>query len=308
MKTFFLFFLVLLLSFSTEKKPKNDLEKEHLKGNVKYLRKVSFNAVDKFGEIVRDGFGSAGFLSPDDVQNKYNDKGFLTESMAKYFDGDTLIFQEIYTYDGEGNEIEVYQSNSEGESGKETNTYDDRYNPIEVNRYYPIDSLEASWRYTYKYDDKDNIIEETTYTNGSSEGRLVTYTYDEKHNMTEASVYTIEGLLHWKNTYKYDDYGNKIEYKTYSNGSLSWHEIYKYDDKRNKIESNKLNPYGSDFKNIYKYDDKNNLIEENTYYNGSLSTHEIYKYDYDERNNWIKQIHFIDGIPKYIIERQIEYY
>ena len=91
------------------------------------------------------------------ILNKYNDKGFLTESIAKYFDGDTLIFQEIYTYDGVGNEIEVYQSNSEGESGKETHTYDDRYNPIEVNRYYPIDSLEASWRYTYKYD-RNNFV------------------------------------------------------------------------------------------------------------------------------------------------------
>lgn len=308
MKAFVLLFIVLILSFSSENKQQNDLERANLKGNVKSLRQVSFNVVDKFGEIAKDGFGGAGWFGPYDFLNKYNDKGFLTESIEKYFDGDTLIFQMIYTYDGKGNEIETYQSSSEGESGKETHKYDDKGNPIEVNTYYPIDSLEMSYRYTYKYDDKDNIIEETTYTNGSSEGRLVTYTYDDKDNKTEAKIYTTEGILHWNIIYKYDDDGNEIEMLSYINGSLNMHKIQKYDNKGNKIESKEFNTNATDFKSIYKYDDKNNLIEENTYYDGSLRDHEIYEYDYDERNNWIKQIHFINGIPKYIIERQIEYY
>ena len=205
MKTFFLIIVVLILSISSENRQKNDLEKEHLKGNVKSLRQVSFNVVDKFGEIVKDGFGGAGWFGSDDFLNKYNDKGFLTESIAKYFDGDTLIYQEIYTYDDKGNEIEVYQSNSEGESGKETHKYDDKGNPIEVNTYYPIDSLEMSYRYTYKYDDKDNIIEETNYTNRSSEGRLVTYSYDDNDNITEVKGYTTEGYLYWKIIYTYDE-------------------------------------------------------------------------------------------------------
>lgn len=309
MKAFVLLFIVLILSFSSENKQQNDLERSNLKGKVKTLRQISYHAIDKFGEITKGDIDGSGILAPGEYYNKYNDKGFLTESIAKYFDGDTLIFQEIYTYDGYGNEIEIYQSNSEGEIGKETHKYDDKGNPIELNRYYPVDSLEATWRYTYKYDDNDNIIEETTYTNGSSEGRLVTYTYDDKDNLTEVSVYTTVGILHWKNTYKYDDKGNETEMNSYSyDGSLSWKEISKYDDNGNKIESNRFNPYATDFKYIYKYDDKNNLIEEHTYYDGSLSKYEIYKYDYDKKNNWIKQIHFIDGIPKYIIERQIEYY
>jgi len=309
-KAFFLSFVVLILICSSGNKQKNDLEKENLKGNVKSLREASFNAVDNFSEITKGDRGGAGWFGPYEYYNKYNNKGFLTESVAKYFDGDSLILQEVCKYDDKGHEIEQYHSNSDGESGKETSKYDDIGNIIELNRYYPVDSLEASWKYTYKFDDKGNIIEENTYTNGSAEGRLVTYKYDEKDNLIEAKVYTTDSILHWKTTFKYDDKGNKIEKNMYSyDGSLSGKEIYKYDDRGHRIEtSNSYQDGILHWKNTYKYDDNDNLIEETYLSDNGSSSQKIYKYEYDEKNNWIRQIQFRNDIPQYIIEREIAYY
>lgn len=33
-----------------------------------------------------------------------------------------------------------------------------------------------------------------------------------------------------------------------------------------------------------------------------------YKYEYDNKGNWVKRIKFGDKIPKYVIERKIEYF
>jgi len=284
MKAFVLLFIVLILSFSSENKQQNDLERANLKGKVKTLRQISFYAVDKFGEIKKGERGGSGLFTPDEYYNKYNVKGFIIERVERYFgDGDSLILEEIYKYNDKGNKININQFFPNGESGKETFKYDDKGNPIELSRYYPVDSLEISWKYTYKYDDNDNIVEKNTYTNGSLEGSLVTYKYDDKDNLTEVSVYTIDGLLHWKNIFIYDDKGNEIEKNSFQNGSLSWKEISKYDDNGNKIESS------------------------NFYQNG-VNHKYIYKYDYDKKNNWIKRIDFGGDTPKYIIERIIEYY
>ncbi|WP_242086487.1 hypothetical protein [Aestuariivivens sediminis] len=93
MKTFYLFFLVLLLSFLFIKGQKNNLEKHYLKGDFKYLRQVSYHAVDKFDEIVKGRFSGAGLLTPKDIQNKYNYKHFLTTSITKQFgNGDSLFY------------------------------------------------------------------------------------------------------------------------------------------------------------------------------------------------------------------------
>ena len=52
-----------------------------------------------------------------------------------------------------------------------------------------------------------------------------------------------------------------------------------------------------------------NAIEKNCYTSdGILLSKYTYKYEYDNKENWNKQIEFEDDKPKYIIEREIEYY
>ena len=135
--------------------------------------------------------------------------------------------------------------------------------------------------------------------------------YDEKGNEIESNGYNSDGSLDYKYTYKYDEKGNKIEWNSYkSDGSLNYKFTYKYDEKGNEIEWNSYNSDGSlDYKYTYKYDEKGNEIESNRYKSdGSLNYKFTYKYEFDKQDNWIKKIIFLNEIPKYILEREYEYY
>jgi len=286
MKAFFLLFVVLILSSSSVNKQKSDLDKENLKGNVKSLRQVSFYAVEKFGAITKGKRGGESLIESNDFHNKYNEKGFLIERNS-YLDG-TLYLIEIYTYDDNDNNIEVFQSTSEGENGKVIYNYDDKGNLIEENSYYPDDSLKASYKYTNKYDNNDNLIEQNTYlSNGSLSWREI-YTYDKNGKLIENNKYQSNGSFDNKDTFKYDNNGYLIEITRYlPDSSLYYKDRYIYDEKGNPIERNYDRPSDGKFTTSFK---------------------DTYQYDYDEKNNWIKKVHFKDKIPKHIIEREIKYY
>ena len=199
----FLLSILFLISCANNEKEKNDLSKENLKGNVKSVKKNSFVAVDKFGEISKGG--------------RLKEQDFMNHQI-----------------------------------------------------------------------------------------------FDNKGNKIERNGYDSDGSLSNKWTYKHDDKGNQIEGNCYdSNGSLSLKYTYKHDDKGNQIERIGYDSDGSFFnKWTYKDDDNGNLIESNIIYDsdGSLSFKYNYEYTYDEKNNWIKCIEFINDIPLEIVEREIEYF
>ena len=187
--------------------------------------------------------------------------------------------------------------------------FNDKGNIVEENWYNPGDFFNL--KRTYKYNDKGNVIKRNQY-NSDSDGSLDyrnTYKYNDKGNKIECNVYYLKSSgTYITNTHSE---GNKIEYNGYNpNGSLNSKTKYKYDDKGNIVEYNRYNSDGSlDIRYIDKYDDKGNIIEENRYNSdGSLDYKYTYKYEYDEKYNWIKKIYYKDGIPKFISEREIEYY
>jgi hypothetical protein len=103
--------------------------------------------------------------------------------------------------------------------------------------------------------------------------------------MIEALFYSPDGEAGNKSTWKYDNRGNMIEALLYNSDG----------------EAGK--------KMIFKYDDRCNIIEETTYNSdGSIYEAWNYKYEFDKQGNWIKRIEYISIIPKYIVERGIEYY
>ena len=66
-----------------------------------------------------------------------------------------------------------------------------------------------------------------------------------------------------------------------------------YDDKGNCTEL------------IHKpYESKENISDDNDDKDYTSTS----KYEYDKNSNWIKQIEFMNGVPLYILEREIEYY
>lgn len=142
--------------------------------------------------------------------------------------------------------------------------------------------------------------------------RKRTYKYNHKGNEIELNGYDADGGWLGKITYKYDNIGNKIEKNVYdSDGILKVKTTYKYDDKTNMIEENMYDVDGSLLRqNTRKYDNKRNRVEESSYekISGEKTTVWNYKYEFDNKKNWTRKIVFIEGVAKYIIEREIEYH
>ena len=190
---------------------KNDLTEEKLKGKVKSIREIPYEAVEKFGEVVKGdalGFGK-------NLQITFNEKGNKLEENWFNPDG-RLDFKWTYKYDDKGNKIELNSFNHDGSlDSKFTFKYDDKGNQIEQNWFNPDGRLDFKW--TYKYDDKGNQIEENGF---NSDGRLSfksTYKYDDKGNKIEENSFNPDGSLYYKATYKYtyDQQGNWTQQITY---------------------------------------------------------------------------------------------
>ena len=83
---------------------KNDLTEEKLNGKVKSIREIPYEAVEKFGEVVKgdalDRFGKK-------LQITFNDKGNKLEENS--FNSDGSLSSKLtykYTYDQQGNWIQ----------------------------------------------------------------------------------------------------------------------------------------------------------------------------------------------------------
>ncbi|MFH1004720.1 MAG: hypothetical protein V1781_04395 [Bacteroidota bacterium] len=196
--------------------------------------------------------------------------------------------------------------------------FNDKGNIIEKILYWLWDDGNTySAKLTYKYDEKENLIEKNECKSDGTLNMKWIYKYDEKENRIEKNEYESDEILNRKYIYKYDEKGNISEEKgniseeircVSDKNSYSTKWTYKYDEKGNISEESE---YESDGKlnRTHKYDEKRNLIEE-TYYksDGTLFVKWTHKYECDEKNNCIRQIDYENKIPQYILEREIKYY
>lgn len=194
---------------------------------------------------------------------------------------DSISYSYISTYNN-NNHIETVVYFEDGLNKKFTSKYDDKGNLIEDNDYGTDGQLIK--KIIYFYDDEGNKIEKMSSCNNPSLGYIIKYKYDNNGNIIEANEYDGDCMLPFKFTYKYDDNANKIEENSYyTDGSF-----------RSKC--------------IYKYDNKGNMIERNEYMaDGSLSQISYRHDDFDNEGNWCKEIEFFDNKPWSIRTRKIEY-
>ena len=200
--------LAMLCLASCEKSTqKNDLAELKLNGKIKSIREIPYEAVEKFGEVVKEDV--LGIVN-ENLQITFNDKGNKLEENWFNPDG-SLSLKYTYKYDDKGNQIEENSFDADGSlSFKYTYKYDDKGNKIELNGFNPDGRLSS--KSTYKYDDKDNLIE----VNSDLDSKF-TYKYDDKGNKIEQNWFTTDGSLFSKWTYKYtydqqDNWTQKIIY------------------------------------------------------------------------------------------------
>lgn len=279
------------------------LENTDLKGKVKSLKKVIYGVVEKDGEINKG-----------EIQTHYyyyycfNKDGFNTEENSNVTTSDSILYnmKTIYKYDDENRFEKVIFSFGGGLFRENNYKYDDKDNFIEITVHTGSDDLFVV--YKYKYDNVGNIIEEKQNDSSGITISMNTFKYDGKENMIEHNCFFLKKSklrLLFKKKFKYDDRGKLTEMKL-NNLKIS----YKYDEKGYKTEEKIDITLGrSDQKTNYKYDNYGNVIEERTTYPKYKYTSTVtYKYEFDDNNNWIKRIVYLDKKPISITERTIEYY
>lgn len=227
-------FLLSLLFFSCNKYKINDLSEFKLKGKIKTIQEISYEALENNGRIEAGKRAKPAWKK--DTQRVFDKKGFLTEEIIYKTDGDIRsksIIEHKKNEISETNytafeEVIYTQSARLNEVGK-----------VIENVRYNADGEEVIKR-IYLYDEKLNLIEELQYFNQSKTPSVTNkYVYDEKGNKIEEYMYNPLGVLIAKWHSDYDENGSLIEENYFfSDGSLSAQDVYSYklDEKGNWIQ------------------------------------------------------------------------
>lgn len=282
----------------------SDLEEMELNGKVKSLEEVKYKASrnTKTNEFMKMGKLKINSLHAVYV---FNEEGNLKNTTWYDVDGNEGR-QEKYEYKPKKKEIVVTSYDAEGEkTSKRIDKYDKKGNKIE-HLVYMGDEKEP-YRETFKYDEAGNIIKEVAE---KADGPIVIdYSYDDKGSLIEQRQTQNDELM-MKETFQYDDEGGLIKSEQDERrivyGGLMYQKFYEKDKEieRRVLEDKKLkNRYE------YKYDDYGNEIGFTEYDpDGNITLQEEVKYEYGD-TDWLKEIPLnSSGVPKYILEREIEYY
>lgn len=257
----------------------NDLKKAELKGKVKSIKTTEYNAVERFGELVKDKSGETSIRI-------YNQEGMIIER-SEYFSNGSLNYKLKYSYDEKGNITdESYEDKSY--SSKAKYTYDKNGNLIEKSAYDANGDLKGRAKYTY--DENGNMIESSLY--GSEGSEKAKYSYDKKGNKVEGNYYNLDGKFSGKSKTAYDKKGNIIENSYYYGEELSYKTTFSYDKKGNMTAEETQYSYNEELDyqpynyRRYVYDEKGHIIE----YSIKIEGREEGKLSYDKKGNLIKEI------------------
>ncbi len=285
-------------------------------GYVKSYTELSYKTVERFGKIEKGAY-NYGFKEIMDVN------GNLIKAYS-YAADKTIIGKRNYQYNNHKNIIEVKYFNPKGKLlFKREYIYNDKEMLIEISRHAFIPSLKDRERHViYKYCENGLLAEIDYYDRRGSLKQKTINKYDEKRRKIESFEYSSYGSLRYSITYEYDEFDNMVQTNRYKHyGSFNdTQKTYTYDNNGNLIEESKYELYQKStgpFSSInrlsrimnYIYDENGRLIRKtfNKLDGGFLASY-AYEYDYDKQGNWIKRIQFENGVPRYILIREIEYY
>ncbi|GHV37562.1 hypothetical protein FACS1894178_9310 [Bacteroidia bacterium] len=280
-----LIFAAMIIGSSCAQKhqTKTSWELDGLKGKVKSLRTITYEAIDTLGKIAKGNIVDNVYGS---ILINYNRKGGWIEYRS-YTPAGKNRWAEIPSFDEKGNRMErrdyIFSESDSTLHRRYSNKYDNKGNLTTAFLYNASDSL--IWKRSYVYDNKGNETEICSYNATDILNWKVICAYDSKSNLIEENVYSASGNLDSKTIYKYDSKGNRIEQCGYkSDDSLESKTTYQYDENGFQVEVCKYNA------------------------DGKLDKRFAYKYKYDTKGNWIEKIDYKDDVAVRIYERKIEYY
>ena len=305
-----------LLSF-TQDSTKINIDKKkkylywlNLYGYVKTLTERSYSATSYQDKIQK------GKLTSKAIYN-FNTLGNILDKQK--FDGDT-IHPEIESIKRD-NKGHIFEWNTYYKDGSlhETSTfkYDDAGYKIEstwdiLDHHQKVPRLP---QYTFKEtnDERGNNIIHEVWIPDFKEDKLTlvnkwTYKYDKKNNKIE-ETYIFDSIVEDKKIYKYDSLGNQIEIDSYQgSGELTNKEITEYDINGNVVKISKFYSDGSLISRS-EYDGKGNEIADLRFDSKGFVSYKITrKYEYDDKGNWTVSYIYVNDIIQRINVRDFIYY
>ena len=229
-----------------------------LKGNVKSLEYATYEAIDKSGEIVANEeptyLGVTKILfDKNGNKTEWNNNrkiptGIMSDKSIYIYDGNKLIKEEYYDSDNK-KVLYTYEYNKEGYKSKK----------IKI-----MDNGETIDKVIYEYNSKGKLIKETEDISDLSPDPMVsTYKYDEKGNLIEYSSFSDYSEAFIK--YKYNEKNQLIEVKKPLIEEGEYTEYLIYDNNDNLIEKRHTNTgYYEDWKEArerYELDKRGNWIK-----------------------------------------------
>lgn len=211
---------------------------------------------------------------------EYNNNNRLIYERVDHKDGDGWSYR--YLYDNNGNEILCCDFDSKNQLIEITiKTYDADNNLVCRCIYDGNHNLLSKCEYIYEYDDKGNVIKESTITAKNSITKS-SISYDKKGNiiMTPTCILDKDTITSYT-TYSYDNNNNLIEKIEFENDIISTHIAYYPDGNETIKEINDYDENGK-LRLTWKYNIRGDKTESN------LVLPQTYEYEYDSHNNVIK--------------------
>ncbi len=272
-----------------------------LTDKVKVLKNLVHEPIEKFGEISKGKIVEPLFGSHEDnFKLEFNEIGLLTQYIRFNESGARSYFTE-FIYNSKNNKKEIKRTNSKDIITLLQKFEHNRSNQIitEYNQYWEKDESRIKYEYNTNYQlihkTIDNGLNNTDYN----------FKYSYKNNrISEILLKTGNGKF------------ESLEKISFSGKNIS--EIQELDQKGELIKIVK-----------FKFDNRNNLIYKsvtnkdekepaetffqfNKYNHLTIKKQKNFKikfvYKYDKKFNWISKIKYVNGIAKYVINREIEYY
>jgi hypothetical protein len=271
---------------------KNDRELSKLKGKVKSVSEINYSGAGKC--LTNIFFNKNGFITK---QESFNPDGSLIRRWAYTYDSnnhpltrkcwvqkDSLSYTMYYYYNANKKLTSTRLIKSNGILGTlDTIQYDTKMNTL-VERNFGEKNLLGN-SILKKFNDRNEVIEETykeyiIHTQGK-----FTYKYNNKHLQEEVSSWTDKETL-----------GSRIHYTYFEDNNIKKAERFNHANKLVSITN-------------YKYDKEGNLIEliellpDNT-----ITKKSTYNYQYDKQGNWTSFFGYINNKIETIMTRKLEYY
>jgi hypothetical protein len=283
---FWLLFLVFVYARFDAFAQQSDRDRAKLNGPVMSYDQTSYEAVEKKGRIKK---GEPAYRLPSQGNRfvAYTEEGYVAERKEINLQGEVTSHKK-FTYDQNNSmNAAIYYADGLAYVTRDSNVYDDQGLRLAV---YSCDEPCTGFQMTnrYTYDDYGYLVwDEFNLDDSIDCGRNFYVNYPDGRPQEIRTYYNCQDSVYSARKYTYDDKGN-----------ISEESLCRQDGKTDLTEAHMYNEQGHHTQMVV------------TLYMTEPAPRMVftYEYVYDKYGNWIQKIEYLDGVPKYIIERKITYY